>query len=75
MIVDYGKANHLKRTGSSGSNSSSEQSESHVGDEKVLSSKKLGGKESVDARLDCDLAFIAEETVDGAPLVAAKFAS
>ena len=65
MLLDYSKANHLKRQKSEG-DSSSGTSEANTPDEKVLVSHgRVNHKESIDSLLDCDVAFLAEETVNG----------
>jgi hypothetical protein len=61
MVLDYSKANELKRKQST----DSDNSETSSKDEKVLSPNNLHIKESFEAKFDCDLALIAEEVVDG----------
>ena len=61
MVLDYGKAREMKRQPSN----DSETSESSSNNEKLLSNTKILAKEPLDARLDCDLALITEEVVDG----------
>jgi hypothetical protein len=61
MVLDYSKANEMKRKQSA----DSENSETSSKDEKILSPNKLHIKESFEAKFDCDLALITEEAVDG----------
>ena len=61
MVLDNSKANDIKRKQSN----SSDTSESSTNQEKVLLPNKLCFQEPLDAHLDCDLALITEEVVDG----------
>ena len=61
MVLDYGKATAVKRR----SSYNRESNETASNSDTALSMTNLRAKESVDARLDCDLALITEEVVDG----------
>jgi hypothetical protein len=70
MVLDYSKANRLQKRHSSGSSghSSNETSGTQTPEERVLDSTgHLSSKESVEARHDCDVAYMTEETISGMP--------
>jgi hypothetical protein len=62
MLTDLAIPLELKRTPSSNNDTNEDSS---LKDEKVLRANRLYIREPLDAHLDCDLALITEEVVDG----------